>query len=163
MKNKLIIGTIMTVILASCSGTNKISTNNSSSTVQTEDTSENNSTQTMSESPNTEKEETKSSTEQTSTMAINVNGSTGAMNNVMARSNAANTPSEENKMFKALHMTDEQINKFNSAMDHFKKRQANTASGEMFGSIESERDRQLETILSKEQFSRYKQWQSDNK
>jgi len=160
MKNKIIMGAFLTLVLASCSGTKKNTTNNN--TVQTEEASDRNSMQMTNDATDSNREETTSSTEPSPNMAINTNGSTGAMNNVMARNNTTNTTTDENKMFKALNMTEEQINNFNSAMERFKKRQANMASGEMLGSIESERNRQMESILSKEQFSRYQQWNSDN-
>ncbi|MEP2237841.1 MAG: hypothetical protein ABJI22_05740 [Maribacter sp.] len=65
-------------------------------------------------------------------------------------------------MFAKLEMSKEQISTFTSEMNRFKNKQANTASGEMLGSIESERTRQLEDILSSSQYAKYEQWLAEN-
>ena len=66
-------------------------------------------------------------------------------------------------MFIKLEMSKEQIRAFTSEMNRFKNKQANTASGEMLGSIESEQTRQMESILSSAQYAKYEQWLAENK
>ena len=66
-------------------------------------------------------------------------------------------------MFTKLEMSKEQISTFTSEMNRFKNKQANTASGEMLGSIESEQTRQMESILSSAQYAKYEQWLAKNK
>lgn len=66
-------------------------------------------------------------------------------------------------MFTKLEMSKEQIRAFTSEMNRFKNKQANTASGEMLGSIESEQTRQMESILSSAQYAKYEQWLAKNK
>ncbi|WP_396633369.1 hypothetical protein [Maribacter sp. R86514] len=66
-------------------------------------------------------------------------------------------------MFTKLEMSKEQISTFTSEMNRFKSKQANTASGEMSGSIESEQTRQMESILSSAQYAKYEQWLAENK
>ncbi|MDO6473376.1 hypothetical protein [Maribacter sp. 1_MG-2023] len=93
----------------------------------------------------------KSSTEQ-------VNESTGAMNNVATKNSSNSLGAEYSDMFTALEMSENQISIFKSSMERFKTKQANMAIGKILGSIESERTRQMEGILSSAQYAKYEQW-----
>lgn len=95
-------------------------------------------------------------------IAGQTNGSTGAMNNLQAVGGAKSHSFDYEQMYTDLEMTDEQIRSFRSAMEDFQEKQVNMPNGEMLGSIESERTRQLKDILSSEQFKKYSQWQADN-
>lgn len=87
--------------------------------------------------------------------AAQVNGATGAMNNQLAKSSATKKFNDDSTLFNALGMTNEQMNAFKAAMNRFKKQQKTTASGEMMGSVESERNRQLKDILTADQYHKY--------
>lgn len=154
MKNKILATLVLTVVLASCSGTKKTTSN-------TEKTD----TVVSAEKENTENSNTTSQVSNASTqpnIAVQTNGSTGAMSNSMAKTNTKSTSKENSQMFKALEMSEEQVTTYNAAMNQFKTKQANMPSGEMLGSIESERTRQLKNILSSAQFAKYEKWQADN-
>ena len=84
------------------------------------------------------------------------------MNNVMAKGSTTTIRDEYADMFTKLEMSNEQISTFTAAMNRFKTKQANTPSGEMLGSIESERTRQLEEILSSGQYAKYEEWLANN-
>tara|TARA_R110000764_G_scaffold14550_12_gene41480 strand:- start:698 stop:1165 length:468 start_codon:yes stop_codon:yes gene_type:complete len=154
MKNKILATLVLTVVLASCSGTKK-------TTSYTEKID----TVVSAEKENTENSNTTSQVSNASTqpnIAVQTNGSTGAMSNSMAKTNTKSTSKENSQMFKALEMSEEQVTTYNTAMNQFKTKQANMPSGEMLGSIESERTRQLKNILSSAQFAKYEKWQADN-
>lgn len=92
------------------------------------------------------------------------NGSTGGNANV--NSDATTAPVNEEmdnfQMYTELQMTEDQIQEFENAIQDFKTQRQNTASGEMMGTVSDERDRQLEKILSTEQYSAYQTWKDDN-
>ncbi len=98
----------------------------------------------------------------TSAVVAQTNGSTGSMNNVQANSSVNNPAMDYEQMYMDLEMDDDQIRTFRSAMEDFQKKRVNMPNGEMLGSMESERTRQLEMILSDEQLAKYKNWQVDN-
>ena len=139
----------MTLILASCSSTKKTSTNNTETTTEQVSTVQNTSTSSSSE---IDAEDSSAISQQN--MAAQANGLTGAMNNLMAQGSSKTIASEYAEMFSKLEMSDEQISTFTSAMHRFKTKQANMPSGEMLGSIENERTRQLEEILSSGQYAK---------
>lgn len=154
MKNKILATLVLTVVLASCSGTKKTTSN-------TEKTD----TVVSAEKENTENSNTTSQVSKASiqpNISVQTNGSTVAMSNSMAKTNTKSTSKENSQMFKALEMSEEQVTTYNAAMNQFKTKQANMPSGEMLGSIESERTRQLKNILSSAQFAKYEKWQADN-
>ncbi|HZJ18851.1 MAG TPA: hypothetical protein VFD35_00675 [Pricia sp.] len=66
------------------------------------------------------------------------------------------------QMYADLEMRDDQIRAFKSAMDKFQQERVSKPNGEMMGSVEDERTRQLESILSEVQFQKYQKWQADN-
>ncbi|WP_430424021.1 hypothetical protein [Maribacter litoralis] len=158
MKNKIVLTAALTLILASCSSTKKISTNNTETT--TEQVSAVQNTSTSSSSSEIDAEDSSAISQQN--MAAQANGSTGAMNNLMAQGSSKTIASEYAEMFSKLEMSDEQISTFTSAMHRFKTKQANMPSGEMLGSIENERTRQLEEILSSGQYAKYEEWLANN-
>ncbi len=93
------------------------------------------------------------------------NGSGGGNSNVNINdvSTAPVTEKTDNtQMYKELKMTNDQIQSFENAIKDFTTQRQNTASGEMMGTISDEKDRQLEKILSKEQYSAYESWKKDN-
>ncbi|WP_299800730.1 hypothetical protein [uncultured Maribacter sp.] len=155
MKNKIIVTLVLTVILTSCSSTKKTISNNTEAVTARMNTAQ---TETNTKSTETTASETamnqKNSTEQ-------VNESTGAMNNVATKNNINSLGAEYSEIFTALEMSENQISIFKSSMERFKTKQANMASGEMLGSIESERTRQMESILSSAQYAKYEQWLAD--
>ncbi|VXB22430.1 hypothetical protein [Maribacter litoralis] len=158
MKNKIVLTAALTLILASCSSTKKTSTNNTETTTEQVSTVQN--TSTSSSSSEMDAEDSSAISQQN--MAAQANGSTGAMNNLMAQGSSKTIASEYAEMFSKLEMSDEQISTFTSAMNRFKTKQANMPSGEMLGSIENERTRQLEEILSSGQYAKYEEWLANN-
>lgn len=155
MKNKIVLTAALTLILASCSSTKKTSTNNTETTTEQVSADQNTTTSSEMEAEN-------SSVISQQNMAAQANGSTGAMNNLMAQGSSKTIASEYAEMFSKLEMSDEQISTFTSAMHRFKTKQANMPSGEMLGSIENERTRQLEEILSSGQYAKYEEWLANN-
>ncbi|WP_424002564.1 hypothetical protein [Maribacter sp. IgM3_T14_3] len=139
MKIKMISMLALTIVLTSCYSTKKTSTKNSKDSMAAQETS------------NT-----------TSNTAVITNNSTTLNNETSTAIKSSNSSKEYAPMYSSLEMTDEQIRKFSTAMDQFKSKQANMASGEMLGTIESERTRQLETILSSSQLAKYEKWLIDN-
>lgn len=139
MKIKIISMLALTIVLTSCSSTKKTSTKNSKDSMAVQETS------------NT-----------TSNTADINNNSTTLNNKTSTARKSSNSTNEYAPMYSSLEMTDEQIRKFSTAMDQFKSKQANMASGEILGTIESERTRQLETILSSSQLAKYEKWLMDN-
>ncbi|SHJ37585.1 hypothetical protein SAMN04488007_0135 [Maribacter aquivivus] len=153
MKNRIIVTLALTAILNACSSTKKTTSNNTEAT-----TEQMNTAQIETKAKSKESSGNESAINQKSTTE-HVNASTDAMNNV-ATKNSLGT--EYSKMFTALEMSENQISIFKSSMERFKTKQANLASGEMLGSIESERTRQMESILSSAQYAKYEQWLADN-
>ncbi|MUH38322.1 hypothetical protein D9O36_20935 [Zobellia amurskyensis] len=106
-------------------------------------------------------------------VAAQVNGSTGAMNNVQASTGNGNvtnslrtnssSSSMDNQMFTDLGMTDEQISAYKTAIEKFNSKKRNMANGDMLGSVESERSRQMKAILSDDQFTKFQNWEAKNK
>ncbi|MGO4920243.1 hypothetical protein [Maribacter spongiicola] len=139
MKIKMISMLALTIVLTSCSSTKKTSTENSKDSMVAQETS------------NT-----------TSNTAVINNNRTTLNNETSTARKSSNSTNEYAPMYSSLEMTDEQIRKFSTAMDQFKGKQANMASGEMLGTIENERTRQLETILSSSQLAKYEKWLMDN-
>lgn len=93
------------------------------------------------------------------------NGSGGGNSNVNindASSAPVTEKTDNTQMYKELKMTNEQIRSFENAIKDFTTQLQNTASGEMMGTISDEKDRQLEKILSDEQYSAYESWKKDN-
>ncbi|SDE60974.1 hypothetical protein SAMN05421636_106118 [Pricia antarctica] len=93
------------------------------------------------------------------------NGSGGGNSNVnidAASTTTVTDKSDNTQMYQELRMTDDQIQSFENAIKDFTTQQQNTASGEMMGTLSDEKDRQLEEILSKEQYSAYESWKQDN-
>ena len=156
MKNKIVLTAALTLIFASCSSTKKTSTNNTETTTEQVSAVQN----TTTSSSEMDAEDSSAISQQN--MAAQANGSTGAMNNLMAQGSSKTIASEYAEMFSKLEMSDEQISTFTSAMHRFKTKQANMPSGEMLGSIENERTRQLEEILSSGQYAKYEEWLANN-
>ncbi len=93
------------------------------------------------------------------------NGSGGGNSNVImndATSAPVTERTDNSQMYTELQMTDDQIQSFENAMRDFTTQQQNTASGEMMGTLSDEKDRQLERILSEEQYADYESWRKDN-
>lgn len=92
-----------------------------------------------------------------------VNGSTGGNANLNVNATGPGTSAiDYSQMYADLEMTDDQIRNFRMEMENFQSVQENTASGEMMGSLSEERDRQLENILTPDQFERYQDWKKSN-
>jgi len=161
MKKHIVIAAVLTFSLAACTGTKR-----TASTDANQDTtmaSENTESQQVADTE-AASDTSVAMTEKTSGgIAGQANGSSGAMNNVQATGGSTDTSFDYDDMFTELEMTDEQINSFRSGMEDFQTKQQNTANGEMMGSIESERTRQLENILSEDQLAKYQKWEADNK
>ncbi len=62
---------------------------------------------------------------------------------------------DNSRMTTELKMINDRIQSFENAMKDFTTRQQKTANGEMMGTVNGQRDRQLEKILSKERYSVY--------
>lgn len=92
-----------------------------------------------------------------------VNGSTGANANLFTdRTGSATSNVDYAQMYTDLGMTDDQIRNFKMKMEKFQNVQDNSANGEMMGTLSAERDRQLENILTPEQFEKYQDWKENN-
>ncbi|WP_300024559.1 hypothetical protein [uncultured Maribacter sp.] len=104
-----------------------------------------------------------STTEKATTQNELDSGSADAMNKTEVQSTSESFKSEYADLFSELKMNKDQISTFTAAMNRFKEQQANTASGEILGNIDSERTRQLENILSSSQYAKYEQWMAKNK
>ncbi len=148
MKNRIIVTVALTAILSACSSIKKTTSNNTETTTAQIETN----------AKSTERSGAESAMYQKST-AEHINASTDGMNNAATKNSLA---TEYSKMFTALEMSENQISIFKSSMERFKIKQANMASGEMLGSIESERTRQMESILSSAQYAKYEQWLADH-
>ncbi|WP_405412949.1 hypothetical protein [Maribacter sp. Asnod1-A12] len=144
MKNKIIITLVLTTILTACSSSKKTISNK---------------TEVEFGQMTTTDIDSKKIQEDT---VKQVNGSTGAINNSMTQNSSKILGTDDLEMFNKLNMSDNQISTFTNAMNRFKTKQANTASGEMLGSLDSERNRQMESILSTSQYAKYEQWVADN-
>ncbi|WP_405384153.1 hypothetical protein [Maribacter sp. LLG6340-A2] len=145
---------VVTFCLTSCSSSKQISVDNTGSSTGKVT---NNTTQSETPEPSTTGENsTNTPSHLNVSAAAQANGSTGAMNNQMAKSNAKDGIANDQSMFTTLNMTNDQIKSYNAAMKRFKEQQKNRASGEIMGSIESERSRQLKDILTQEQYEMYK-------
>ncbi|WP_209403423.1 hypothetical protein [Pseudozobellia sp. WGM2] len=160
MKKHLILLSACSIIsLTACN-----STKNMSSQSDAENKAETSMTQASEQAQETEttmNEETEDSSEMSSnTNAMQMsNGSTGGNANVnMGTSTVANSTADYSDLYQNINMTDGQIRDFESAMGDFVKKQKTSANGEMMGTLEDERDRQLENILSDEQYSTYETW-----
>lgn len=91
------------------------------------------------------------------------NGSTGGNANLYTNgTNAVASDIDYSEMYTAIEMTDNQIRDFETEMENFKNMQKNTANGEMMGTLSTERDRQLESILTSEQLEKYQDWKDAN-
>lgn len=101
-----------------------------------------------------------------STKAVQMTNGSGGGNSNVNINDATKTPvtkkMDNTQMYTELQMTNDQIQSFENAMKDFTTRQKNTASGDMMGTISDEKDRQLENILSEEQYSAYETWKKDN-
>ena len=158
MKNIISIITVSAFLLTSCGSSKNVENDTkiySASERATRDKKPDNDSSDMS------MESTNSKTNTTGT-AAQTNGSTGAMNNVQTNRTVKNSGVDYNQMYMDLEMDDDQIRTFKSGMDDFQKKRVNMPNGEMLGTMESERTRQLELILSEEQLAKYKDWQVDN-
>ncbi len=160
MKKHILIAAVLTFSLAACT-----------STKRTASTDSNQDTTMASENKESQQDaNTEAATDTSVAMTENAsggiagqsNGSSGSMNNVQATGGSTETSFDYDDMFTELEMTDEQINSFRSGMEDFQTKQQSTVNGEMMGSIESERTRQLENILSEDQFTKYQKWEVDN-
>ena len=160
MKKNLSIVAVLVFVLASC-GSAKNVENNTKIYSASERTSQNNKAA----------EETPDQMTMNKNMPMNANGgvvgqtsgSTGAMNNVQANSTMNSSGTDYDQMYADLDMSDEQISTFRSAMEDFQTKRINMPNGEMLGSLESERERQLERILTTKQLNKYREWQANNK
>lgn len=152
MKKYIAIATVLTVTLAACTGTKNTTSNN-----------ENGPTAVQQESSTPSSNKNMTASENASGGILDqTNGSSGAMNNVQTFGENNTSSFDYDEMYSELEMTDDQISSFRAAMKDFQNKQVNTANGEMMGSIESERTRQLENILSEVQMVKYEKWQADN-
>lgn len=158
MKKQLSIMAAVTFLLASCGSSKNVENDtklySASERAMQADNSEK-------ETSNRSMEDTNSSTNSGGLVA-QTNGSTGAMNNVQANSTVKSPGLDYTQMYMDLEMNDDQIRTFRSAMEDFQKKRVNMPNGEMLGSMESERKRQLELILTDEQLAKYKDWQVEN-
>ena len=145
MKRNILLSTVFVVsLLVSCSTKKQVVNSQESQTTSKEDTYE-------AYAENVGVSETETTNDPT------VNRSSGAMNDVEAKTTTYdNSGYDYDQMFGALKMTDEQIRQFRMGMEKFQSRRVSTPNGEMLGTIESERDRQLENILTEEQLTIYR-------
>ncbi|MDO6820894.1 hypothetical protein [Zobellia sp. 1_MG-2023] len=148
---KNIIGTtLLTICFTACTSTKQKATNNNSEIAQKQNTE-------------TSIGITSSDSQISGGAVAKANGATGAMNNLQA--NAQHNQiitSGDSQLFSHLDMTEEQINSYKSAIENFESQKRNMPNGEMLGSFESERSRQMKNILSDEQFIRYEKWVAEN-
>jgi len=93
--------------------------------------------------------------------AAKTGGSTGASNNLKMGTEKPDTGNAVNldEMYNALKMTDEQIGKFESAMGNDQLNSLKNTGGELPGNLYENMESQLESILDKEQFEKYREWE----
>ena len=149
MKSCLVI-TSLALVLISCSGTKKLSSTPKETTVASEQ---------RNNTSNSQQNTVTASELQTGGVVNRTNGSSGAMNNVQTfGENAGSSAFDYEGMYTKLEMTDDQISSFRDSMKNFQKRRANKPNGDMMGTIEGERTKQLKNILTKQQFTAYQKW-----
>lgn len=182
MKNYIIIISIA-LVLGSCKGTKSISANQANTPVietesKKEDTRASNSKEastqdfvrtksgttgatanmpgTATDKNNTLSMERKEEDGQNQDVVAQTSGSTGAALQTSSYSNEVSTTNFE-KLYDHLDMTDEQIEKFRTAMRDL----GNSMGGgsNSVGSIEEEQRKQFKAILS---YDQYEKWQSEN-
>ncbi|MUH34601.1 hypothetical protein D9O36_02000 [Zobellia amurskyensis] len=157
MKKHILTAAVLAFALTACTGTKKATMNKTDDEMTAQQTSR----------------PTVSSIENSSTEIDNVsggvaaqtNGSTGAMNNVQATrtSNTSyNSAMMNSSIYEEIGMTEDQITAYEAAMENFENKKRNAPNGEMLGSIESERTRQMKSILSEDQFETYQNWEFEN-
>ena len=135
----------------------------SSSTVKSVDTS-NSASSSESTVNNTEQESVAMTNPGNVSTAAQYNGSSGGNVNVLAasESSAGNSDTADADMYTYLGMTSEQISRLETEIERFKKQMVNDPNGEMRGTVDSERERQLKEILTAEQLDKYYKWQVEN-
>jgi hypothetical protein len=93
--------------------------------------------------------------------AAQYNGSTGGNDVILATEESDREPTDYTEMYTATGMTQDQIMELETAMKRFMKSATTRPNGEMMGTLESERERQLKTILSPQQFKKYAEWKEN--
>jgi len=162
MKKQVITMAAIGLILVSCGGTKNTVKNDTTMYSGAANTTESATAQKENSSSTNDDDSVSVAEKASGGMAGSVNGSSGAMNNVQANSNRASSSMDYDQMFADLQMTDDQISTFRAGMEDFQDKQANMPSGEMLGTIENERTKQLENVLSDAQLEKYQEWESNN-
>ena len=165
MRNYRILVLLALITLSSCSGSKKAF----STTVLTNPAKETTTNENLnsSENENVDSQEVMSTkkegmVEEGSDMTSKAKGDTEPANNVQIKSGSSTSSEELTQMFGELEMNEDQIRSYKSAMKAFEERKRTKPNAEMLGSLESERTRQLEKILSTSQLEKYKEWQTAN-
>ncbi|MBG49688.1 MAG: hypothetical protein CML05_15480 [Pseudozobellia sp.] len=162
MKKYTILTAMGALVIMSACGSSKI---NAETTLNPENTAQVESSETAINS-NDDTDDEMSSNENAEVSANSIqgaNGSTGGNANINTGANTTTTMGslDSSNMYEAINMTDDQITTFEAAMDDFEEKQRSSANGEMLGTVDDERDRQLESILSADQFSAYEKWRGN--
>lgn len=154
MKNyKILAGCILLALTTSC-GASKI---DADTTINPE-RNQNQETVANAEMNSTTPE---SDTRSSNTNAINTaNGTTGGNANIYAGVSETGYDSNDyDEIYESLNMTSDQIRTFEIAMKEFREKKRNSANGEMMGTLENEKERQLKNILTEDQLTLYENYQ----
>lgn len=145
MKKMMLLNVIIaSSIFASCATNKQITTTQNNETETSEDTYQKVTenvwvTDTEQESPST------------------ASGNGIEMDSVQVRTSISETNTfDYESMFNRLQMDQNQIREFKMAMEKFKNERDNSVSGEVMGTIEDERNRQLTSILTPKQLEIYR-------
>lgn len=93
--------------------------------------------------------------------AAQYNGTTGGNDVIFATEGSNREVVDYTEMYTATGMDQDQIAELETAMKKFMESTANRPNGEMMGTLESERERQLRSILTPEQFKKYVDWKEN--
>lgn len=149
MKNyRIVLGSLLVALTASC-GASKI---DAETTINPERNQNQESESSVSMDSSTE-----SDTDSSNTNALyTTNGTTGGNANVNAGvSDSTEYNDDYDELYDSLNMTPDQIRTFELGMKEFSEKQRSSANGEMMGTVEDEKERQLKNILTEDQLTLY--------
>tara|TARA_R110002020_G_scaffold91560_2_gene222349 strand:- start:95361 stop:95873 length:513 start_codon:yes stop_codon:yes gene_type:complete len=166
--NQIVIGCMLFIFVMGCKSSSMALRSNSD-TVQAGESTEGRSIKgsnggetTDNNSGNAQTENVQGDSGSVSTDAAQYNGSTGANSVIQATGQASASSTDYSAMYAAIGMTEQQVAQLEAGMKRFMKTSTTTANGEMMGSVESERERQLKSILTDQQYKKYGDWKAEN-
>ncbi len=162
-----IVLSILILCLIACRGTKKVpSDNRSGNTVSaTRNNSREGENNLLRSKTNSEDTTYASSNSGSRGVASQTNGSTRTVGKAELSSKEVSEISDTDlkSMYKELSMTEDQVITFERSMREFKQTIKNSPNGEMLGTIGNEQDRQLQKILTNNQWDKYQLWKKKMK